>query len=326
MNRKLLGGASFGLISGITWAIDTVLIGVILSMTTFLEFSEILLVAPLVSTFLHDTFSAIWLTILLGVKGELKTALGKLKVAPGRFIILAGTLGGPIGMTFYVLSLQNIGASYTAVISSIYPAIGALFAFIILKEKLRLKNWFGLILSMFFIVLLSYSGELVVGTNISLGLIFILICVFGWGMECVVSAYAMKNDGIKPVHALLIRQLSSSVIFGFIIIPIFIGHTYTIHIISSPLTVLALAGVAMAGTMSYVFYYKAINAIGAVKAMAMNITYAAWAVGFEAMLLGTAFTMKEFIFAVFIIIGSIIAVMATEKREPNLKMEGQTTL
>lgn len=325
MNKNLIKGASFGLVSGITWAIDTVLIGIVLSMTTFLEFQEILLVAPLVSTFLHDTFSAIWMIILLGVKGELGTALGKLKESSGRIIILAGTLGGPIGMTFYVLSLQNIGASYTAVISSVYPAVGALFAFIILKDKLGLKNWGGLVMSIGFIVLLSYSGNLVVGSNVSLGLIFIIICVLGWGLECVVSAYAMRNEGIKPEHALLIRQLTSSVIFGTLIIPIFIGHSYTVQIVSSPAVVLALMGVAMAGTISYVFYYSAINVIGPVKAMAMNITYAAWAVGFEALLLGTAFTWKELVFGVFIVLGSVITVMETKKREPKLVMKGRVT-
>lgn len=321
MNRTVLKGGFYGLVSGITWAIDTVLIGIVLSMTTFLEFQEVLLVAPLISTFLHDTFSAIWMMIYLGVKGELGTALGKLKVSSGRIIIIAGALGGPIGMTFYVLSLQNIGASYTAVISSVYPAVGALFAFIILKDKLGIRNWIGLLISIGFIVLLSYSGNLVVGSNISLGLLFIIICVVGWGLECVVSAYAMRNEGIKAEHALLIRQLASSVIFGTLVIPFFIGHSYTVQIISSPSVVLALAGVAMAGTLSYVFYYNAINTIGPVKAMAMNITYAAWAVGFEAFLLGTMLTPKELIFGAFIIIGSVIAVMETSRSEPALVMK-----
>lgn len=224
-------------------------------------------------------------------------------------------------MTFYVLSIQSIGASYTAVISSIYPAVGAFFAYLILKDKLRLGNWFGLIMSITFIIFLSYSGELVVGANPSLGLIFLIICITGWGMECVVSAYAMKDDGIKPEHALLIRQYTSSAIYGLLIIPFFVGHSYTLQIISSPVVVLALAGVALAGTLSYIFYYNAINIIGPIRAMAMNITYAAWAVGFEAILFGTAFTWKEFMFAILIITGSILTV--AEKRNTQLPLLGK---
>lgn len=309
MNNHLIKGGFYGLVSGIAWGIDTVLIGIVLSMTTFFEFQEVLLVAPLVSTFLHDTFSAIWMIILLSFKGELRSALAKLKHPPGRIIIIAGALGGPIGMTFYVLSVQYIGASYTAVISSVYPAIGAFFTFIILKDKLGLKNWLGLLMSIGFIVLLSYSGNLVVGSNISLGLIFIMICVVSWGLECVVCAYAMRNQGIKAEHALLIRQLTSSVIFCTVVIPYFIGHSYTVLIISSPSVVMAIVVVAIAGTLSYIFYYNAINIIGPVKAMAMNITYAAWAIGFESLLLGTVLTLKELVFGIFIICGSIISVV-----------------
>lgn len=315
-NSKTIGGVTYGIFSGIFWAVDTVLIGIVLSMTGFLAFEQLLFVAPLISTFLHDTFSAIWMTVYLAGKGEFKTAISSLKRKPGRIIILAGTLGGPIGMTFYVLSIQSIGSSYTAVISSVYPAVGAFFAYLILRDKLRLSNWFGLIISITFIILLSYSGELVVGSNASWGLVFLIICITGWGMECVVSAYAMKDDGIKPEHALLIRQYTSTIIYGMLIIPFFVGHSYTLHIISSPIVVLSLAGVALAGTLSYVFYYNAINIIGPIRAMAMNITYAAWAVGFEALLFGTAFTLKEAMFALFIIAGSILTV--AEKSDSQL--------
>ena len=111
-------------------------------------------------------------------------------------------------MTFYVLSVQNIGASFSATISSVYAAVGALFAFILLRDKLSLKNWIGLIISMSCITLLSYSGELIVGTNVSVGMIFILICIFGWGMEAVISAYGMKDDQVSPLQALFIRQFT----------------------------------------------------------------------------------------------------------------------
>ena len=37
---------------------------------------------------------------------------------------------------------------------------------------------------------------------------------------------------------------------------------------------------ALAGTTSYLFYYKGIDAIGPAKAMALNISYSAWAVVF----------------------------------------------
>jgi len=49
-------GAVYGLrCRGITWALDTVLIGAILGAGVFLATPETIFLAPLVSTFFHDT-------------------------------------------------------------------------------------------------------------------------------------------------------------------------------------------------------------------------------------------------------------------------------
>ncbi len=49
-------GAWFGLLGGITWAIDTILIGIVLSSQLMIENTSIIFLAPLISTFLHDFF------------------------------------------------------------------------------------------------------------------------------------------------------------------------------------------------------------------------------------------------------------------------------
>lgn len=301
-------GASIGLASGFFWALDTILIGLVLSSTTFMSFMEIALVAPLLATFLHDFMSAIWMLLLMAFRGQLVDTIKKIKTRSGLFVMLAATLGGPVGMTFYVLAVQNIGASFTAVISSAYPAVGALFAFLLLKDKLSRRNWIGLLISMGFITLLSYSGNLFSGVTISIGLIFVLLCVFGWGMESVICAYGMKDDQIQPEQALLIRQLTSSAVFGFIIIPAFISHSYTVQVVNTS-AFLFIVFIALAGTLSYVFYYKAIKLVGPVRAMGMNISYAAWAIILEVILLGADFSLKYFAIALMIILGSVLTVM-----------------
>jgi uncharacterized membrane protein len=47
-----------------------------------------------------------------------------------------------------------------------------------------------------------------------------------------------------------------------------------------------IAIAALFATVSYLFYYKAIAQIGASKAMALNVTYTAWAILFTVVLLG----------------------------------------
>ena len=52
----------FGLLAGVLWALDTVVLSKALS------FYEALLIAPLVAAFLHDTCSFVYLTFYHGWK------------------------------------------------------------------------------------------------------------------------------------------------------------------------------------------------------------------------------------------------------------------
>ncbi|MGV2687235.1 EamA family transporter, partial [Clostridium perfringens] len=116
---------------------DTVLLGIALAMTPFVSTEQAIFLAPFVSTFLHDTCSSIWMVLYISFKKQLKKTLIAATTKSGRFIVLGALLGGPIGMTGYLLSIKYIGSAYTAIISSLYPAIGALLSYIFLKEKMK---------------------------------------------------------------------------------------------------------------------------------------------------------------------------------------------
>ena len=47
----------------------------------------------------------------MGVRGRLKDTLAALKTRSGKVVIAGALLGGPIGMTGYVLAINNIGAA-----------------------------------------------------------------------------------------------------------------------------------------------------------------------------------------------------------------------
>ena len=99
-----------GIIAGFTWAIETIILGVALAMSPFVSTEQAVILAPFASTFLHDAFSAIWACIYNGVRGKLPDVLAALKTRSGRFVALAAVIGGPVGMTGYVLSVaRSIG-------------------------------------------------------------------------------------------------------------------------------------------------------------------------------------------------------------------------
>lgn len=113
------------------------------------------------------------------------------------------------------------------------------------------------------------------------------MCSFGWGIEAVILAKCMQDPEVKDEYALQIRQTTSALVNGIVILPVIKGWGFTTEILTKAtgtvLPVIALA--ALFATVSYLFYYKAIFKIGASKAMALNVSYSAWAIFFTIVLL-----------------------------------------
>lgn len=295
-----------GLLGGFFWGINTVVIGVALSMTPFARTEQVIFLAPFISTFIHDLFSSVWMFIYMALKKKSGEFLQALKTKSGKVVVLAALLGGPVGMTGYVLSIKYIGAGYTAIISAMFPAVGAFLSYIFLKEKMRLDQIIGLTASVGGVIALGYTPGGSEVDNIVIGFMFALLCVFGWAAEAVIIAYGLRDAEITDDQALQIRQMTSAIFYGIIILPLMKGWGITLDILPTTTSAIIVAA-ALFGTTSYLFYYKAINKIGATKAMALNITYSAWAIVFGFLLLGETISLKEVIAGLVIISGSIVA-------------------
>ena len=270
-----------GILAGVTWAVETIVLGIALAMSPFVTTEQAVVLAPFASTFLHDFFSAIWACIYNGIRGNLSGLGRAIKTKSGKFVALAAVIGGPVGMTGYVLSINNMGASIGAVASAVFPAIGAVLAYIFLKEKMAWYRWVFLVLSLLGVYGLSYSPEVNIA-NFWLGFAGTLMCAFGWGIEAVIIAKCVQDEAVTDEIALQIRQTASALIYGIVILPIMKGWGFTISLFDNTgwlIPVIAIA--ALFATASYLFYYKAISRIGASKSMALNITYSAWAVVFS---------------------------------------------
>lgn len=298
MNKNVKGIAN-GLLGGILWGLDTILIGLILEKSPFTEY---VVFAPLVATFLHDTFSTLWMLLYTGFHKNLTAFRKSLTTKSGKFIIFAALFGGPLGMTGYLLAINYIGASNTAIISAMYPAFGAFLGHFFLKERIKRLGVFGLVLAISATILLGLTSPEPV-ENLILGFAFAFLCVIGWGGECVIIAYGMKND-VLPDIALQIRQFVSMVAYGVLIIPAIGGYPIVFEAIQSP--VIWLIGLtALAGTASYLCYYRSIDDIGAIRAMGLNISYSAWAV-LIGLFFGTPISIRELILSFLIVAGSIL--------------------
>lgn len=271
-----------GILAGITWSLETIIIGIALSKTPLSD--KIIILAPFISTFVHDLFSSIYISIYNVIIGNFTHVLKVFKTKEIRYIIFASMIGGPIGMSGYVICINYMGASIGAIASAIYPAIGTLLATIFLKETITKKQLICLLITLAGVFYLGYSPEITVKDPI-LGIMGALMCSIGWGLEAVILAKCLKNKDINDLDILNIRQVTSTITYGLIIIPILNAYkdlTLLIHY-RDILFIISLA--ALFATLSYLFYYKAIDSIGASKAMALNITYVAWAIVFGIIIL-----------------------------------------
>lgn len=295
-----------GLLSGLFWGLNTVVIGIALSTATFTENAGVIALAPLISTFIHDLFSTIWMFIYMFIKKQSEQFVSALKTRSGKFIALAALAGGPVGMTGYVLSIRYLGPGYTAIISSLYPAVGAFLSYLFLKETMRVDQMIGLAVSVAGVTALGYTPGAQQSEQFLVGFLFALMCVLGWASEAVIIAYGLKEQDITDDVALQIRQFTSALFYGLIILPFFQawGTTWTIFPTSTAVIILMAA---LFGTTSYLYYYKAINDIGPTKAMALNITYSAWSIVFGFLLLGVRASLIQIILGIIIIFGSITA-------------------
>lgn len=292
----------YGLLSGILWGVDTVILGIALSMAPFVGAAG----ATVASAFMHDAACAILLLVFMGARGRLKDTVTALKTRSGKVVVLGALLGGPLGMSGYLMAIGNIGAGYTAAISAFYPAFGALLSYIFLKERMMPKQIAALLVALLGIMAMGWSSASAdVPGNPFLGILGALVCVVGWGSEAVILAWGMKDDSVDNETALQIRETSSALIYAIVVVPLACGYGLVFRALPTASN-LVLAVSALAGTTSYLFYYKGIDAIGPAKAMALNISYSAWAVVFGS-LTGAIPGPLEIVCCVVIICGTVLS-------------------
>ena len=295
-----------GLFAGVFWGLGTVILGVAMEKEVFAALAAAALLGPFVSTFLHQAGSAGWMAGYMALRRQLGKGLRTFRSRSAIFIALGAIFGGPIGLSCYTISIRLIGPTYSAVITSMYPAVGALFARIFLGEKLRPVQWLGLFASIGGVIALGYTPGQPMGSNLALGFLSAVACCVAWALEAVVCAVGLNDPSVSDEDALFVRNICSAVFYAVVGVTAVRGWGFTAQVLVSdammPIMISALAGV-----LSYLCYYKAIVGLGAAKAMALNITYSAWAMLFSAVLMRTMPDLKSILCAVVIVIGSLVA-------------------
>lgn len=307
--RRLLyakRGLLLGALSGAFWGLDGVLLGLALLMSPFSDASSSLFIAPLVGACVHDGGAAFWLFLHNVRAGRGRELLRSLRVRPGLIVCLAAVMGGPVAMSAYLLGIRFAGTAYVLAITAIYPALGAVFAMLFLREKVSVRAWVG--------IATCIAGSFVVGyappagnemPYFYWGIALAVLAALGWALEGVVSAYAM--DLLDPEVAINIRQATSFVVYLVGVLPAVGGMLVLRRTIASASGALLLL-TAFCGAISYLCWYKAMNMTGVSRAMALNITFALWGIVFGVVLADLRLTPTLVAGAVLVAFGAMLVV------------------
>ncbi len=275
-----------GIMSGATWGLDAVLLGVVMVMAPFVENPILLAAGGVICSALHDILAALWLYIYMGAKGRLKELIPALFSKDGRFCALGALLGGPLAMTTYTLAIAIGGAALTTSVSAIYPLLGTALAVWVLKEETGLQTWIGLLICIAGIIIIGWTPSSGEDVDVTLGIVFALITAVGWASEGVVCGYGMKAGVVDPELGLLVRYTTSALLYLLIVAPIFAGGYGSAFqglsaVFSYAPCWILLAITAAIGMYSFLCWYTGIDNIGAAKALCLNVTYSFWGVFFS---------------------------------------------
>lgn len=230
----------------------------------------------------NDTCSAVWAIIYASVKGKFGDFLRCINTTPGRMMMLAALIGGPISSTAYVVGLQMAG-SIVIPITALCPAIGAILGRILFKQELNKRMMLGIAICVgasFMIGSTSVGGDAPEG--MLLGIIIAFIAALGWGFEGCVAGYGTAM--IDSEIGITIRQAIAGLSNLIILLPILGMMAGNVNL-STELTVqaftngpamiwLALSG--LCAFVSYMMWYKGNSMCGAALGMACNGTYSFW--------------------------------------------------
>ena len=276
--------------------------------------------------FMHDFFAALWVLGFNGARGKIKEYGRSLATTPGKIVCVGAILGGPIGMSGYLLGVSFAGPVYSLPITASYPALAAVLSFFILKERNPLRVWIGVAACICGSFIIAF-GDPGVAPNFGLGIALSTLACIGWASEGLFSTYGM--DMLDPDVALGIREGFSALILGLVVLPCLglyisskgiagdvasgwdlVGATF--GMLSSPAVWLCMLG-GFFGGFSYIAWYRTLYTCGVARGMAFNVTYAFWGVVFGAIVyslkggnVSEYITVNAWIGAAVICVGAIL--------------------
>lgn len=318
-------GVSIALFSGISYGLYTALLIMGMSKgvwsdwyginSTGLSAFVIIYLLAALGNAINDTCSAFWAVGNAIVQGKFKDLLKCLNSRPGRIIMVAAFVGGPIAGTAYVVALQMAG-SIVVPISALCPAIAAVLGKIFYKQAINKRMALGIFICVSASFLIGSTGmNGGFSKTIFLGLLIALVAAIGWGFEGCVAGYASAM--VDPQIGICIRQLSSGIANLFIVLPILgimaggldISLNLTMQAFGSSSSMFWFMLSGLATFLTFMAWYAGNSMCGAGLGTACNGTYSFFGPFFCWLILGVMNGMEGWTLPMVAWIGAVIMML-----------------
>lgn len=264
---------------------------------------------------INDTCSAFWAIGNSLVQGKFKDFIRCLNSKPGRIIVGAALLGGPVAGTAYVIALQMAGPIIVP-ISALCPAIAAILGKILYKQEITKRMSVGIaicVCASFLIGSTGFSGG--VSGTVFLGIFIAFIAALGWGFEGCVAGYA--STMVDPQIGICIRQLTSGIANLFIVVPIMgllaggleVSKNLVIQAFTSGPAMIWFVLSGLLTFLTFMSWYKGNSMCGAGLGTACNGTYSFFGPFFCYLILGVISGIEGWSLPAVAWIGAIIMML-----------------
>jgi drug/metabolite transporter (DMT)-like permease len=238
----------------------------------------------------HLTISAlrfiIAFGILMAIAWRFEGGLPKLNRRQLMATIGLGLTGVFAYNIFFLAALERIPAGKTALIVSLSPILTALIVAFILREKLGVKRWTGILMALVGVSIIVTQGQLLNGweaisQTFELGEGFMLLAVCSWVAYTITSRFALK--GLSPIAATTYATLFGAVLLS-------VGALFEIPQLTSSMFSLTNIGailyLGVFGTaVAFIWYSEGVKTIGPARTVVFTNLVPVFGVVFGALIL-----------------------------------------
>ncbi len=210
--------------------------------------------------------------------------------------LLIGTLNSALPFTLIAFAMKTLPANYGAIINTLSPLFGAIFAFFMLNEAFGVRKFFGIVLGFVGVALLIRLGPVPVTPEVIIGA---LACALATACYGFVSVYTKKHTAKAPVLGLAAGALF---IPGVLLTP-FALRSMPTSMPSATVIVSALTLAIVCSGIAYLIYFRLIRDVGPTKAISVTFLVPLFGVLWGVLFLHEVVTLTTLFGAAMILLG-----------------------